>query len=159
MKKGFTLIEVIIVIALIGILSLILTSIVAYSLNNYKMSKEKHEEQFDVRLAADLITLEVRNALSISLISSAGGTGTKYLYYADNDLIMVDEDGAEVNFTNGKIQGITFELIESSIDHIFLEFNVTGINGYAVNSAVLLNNMASSDIEESTDVVVAYTLP
>jgi prepilin-type N-terminal cleavage/methylation domain-containing protein len=148
MKKGFTIIEVIIAIALLGILTLLLTSILSFSLNNYSESIEKQEEQFDVRLATDIITREVRNAITIEVSDTFTATGDNwYLYQVANDLMIIKgTDGTTIGYTDGKIQSIVFTLSARDTDRIFLDFSVVGINNYKLDSSVLLNNIKSDDI-------------
>ena len=150
MKKGFTLIEVIIAIAIMGIAILMMTSVLTYGLNSYRNSLEQQNEQFDVRLAADTIASDAKVASHIGTFDAVGSIGpvnssNGISYYIDGNNRMVRvENGNTKYLTDEIILNASFELVKHSTEDIYyLQFNIIGQRGYSVDTKIELLNIHS----------------
>ncbi len=76
--KGFTLIEMITVIVLLGIIAGILTPFIAKAMQAYTHSKARAELVAKGRLAMERLTREVHQAIPNSLSVLSGGTGIEF---------------------------------------------------------------------------------
>jgi prepilin-type N-terminal cleavage/methylation domain-containing protein len=69
-KKGWTLVEVLIVVTMIGVLSLSVSSIFYNIWQFYKMSYAQKELQEEARVIMELITRNLRNGISDTIVIS-----------------------------------------------------------------------------------------
>jgi len=72
-QSGFTLVEVIIVIAIMGIIGGLSTLIIGRSLDSYAALERRENMQTSIRLAVERISRELRNALPNSICVNNGG--------------------------------------------------------------------------------------
>jgi prepilin-type N-terminal cleavage/methylation domain-containing protein len=100
MKKGFTLIELVVIMGLFAIVSAVGMSFLIASKENFQRSQDASEIHYQVRRATDYVRDEVRNATSISLesIPAIPDPLYDYLYVRNNVLIHV-VSGAESDKT------------------------------------------------------------
>lgn len=69
-NSGFTLIEIIVVMAIIGIVMLMATNLIGFSLKSYTIDNTQLEIQQDARHAVQVISNDVRSASSIELTNT-----------------------------------------------------------------------------------------
>lgn len=168
MKKGFTLIEVIISIALIGIIGLMVSSLFSFSLKNYSIGVEQRDEQFDIRLAADIIADEVKTASHIGIFSDvdanvnvdADGDGdidnsdkvnsTNGVVFRVVGNRLVKEEGGAIRYqTDDILSSVIFQLHkddngtagDETDDKYYLEYTITGSGGYSLSTKLELLNI------------------
>lgn len=89
-QSGFTLVEVIIVIAIMGIIGGLSTLIIGRSLDSYAALERRENMQTSIRLAVERISRELRNALPNSIcVNNAGacinGAGTQFYFIPVKD--------------------------------------------------------------------------
>jgi len=107
-NKGFTLVEVIIVLALLGIVGLIIGTIFSYGLRSYETSITQKEEQGDVRLVAEFITNEVRNSFTLETCDNKDSI-IEYLFFVNDEIFYRQKKNESAKaFTNKTIQSINF---------------------------------------------------
>lgn len=99
--KGVTLIELLIAMALVGIVFIVLFSLFFYGNNTFIISSSQYDLQSEVRLAMDIIIKEVRFASYLELISVSEASDTNhhengfsYFYISDSKLYHVKYDRA-----------------------------------------------------------------
>lgn len=83
-QSGFTLVEIIIVISIMGIIGGLSTLIIGRSLDSYAALERRENLQTSVRLAIERISRELRNALPNSICINNGGAcinGTGSAFY------------------------------------------------------------------------------
>lgn len=168
MKKGFTLIEVIISLALIGIIGLMVSSLFSFSLKNYSIGVEQRDEQFDIRLAADIIADEVKTASHIGIFSDvdvnvnvdADGDGdidsldkvnsTNGVVFRVVGNRLVKEEGGAIRYqTDDILSNVIFQLHkddngtagDETDDKYYLEYTITGSGGYSLSTKLKLLNI------------------
>lgn len=89
-QSGFTLVEVIIVIAIMGIIGGLSTLIIGRSLDSYAALERRENMQTSIRLAVERISRELRNALPNSIcVNNVGacinGAGTQFYFIPVKD--------------------------------------------------------------------------
>ena len=148
-NKGVTLIEVIIVLALLSIVGLIVGTIFSYGLRSYETSITQKEEQGDVRLVAEFITNEVRNSFTLETRDNKDSI-IEYLFFVNDEVFYRQKkDESAKAFTNKTIQSINFMVEVDALDNYFLNFDIVGVNGFTMTSKVLLNNIETADVDAS----------
>jgi len=137
-QNGFTLVELVVSMALLLIL---LGSFAGYyidNLRNFNRSDELSRIQFDVRMASDFITSELRNIDSVSFIDNNGGSLNSFI--ALNTI--------QINYTN--VNKIDFEIVtadDTAVNASYL-MRVTVTSGsigtqnyYELKTDILMNNI------------------
>lgn len=131
-KKGVTLIELIVTLALISVVLVAVFNLFIFNRNVYTKSDELSQVQFDVRMASDMLTKNLRNVSSLSL--------------TDNTL--ANEIGlSDLQSKYPSISSVNFTIVSESsrflVEYTIVGNDATGDNLYTINSKVLLNNITS----------------
>lgn len=69
-RKGFTLIELVITLAILGIVVPIIFSPIIFSLNNFNSQNEKAEIISDAQAAMDYLTREIRKSKTVDVVGN-----------------------------------------------------------------------------------------
>jgi len=143
-RKGFTLIELIVVLALIGLLITAIFSFFLFGNNTFRRSESMSRAQADVRIASDFISTQVRNASIVTFSTPTDLTGYNQLILKDNQLIFISSEDAllEIPKTDkiivNQLQSPAIDLFEIVLQiddpnvpndpnrEYFLNFNVIG---------------------------------
>jgi prepilin-type N-terminal cleavage/methylation domain-containing protein len=145
-EKGFTLLETLVVIALLAILAGTFFSLFLFSTNIFQAGTAILDLQQNVRIATDFIIRELRYAETLQLISSRE---IKYRLPGDAAVYTIKQKNNEIviliNNTENKIAYSIGNLV-MNWDELkkILTFKIEGIeNGhnFTVRSAVCLQNM------------------
>jgi len=78
-QKGFTLVELVIVITLLGIISLVTVGFITSSMQGYADLKRRDQLSASARVAVERMSREIRNALPNSIRTDAGGTCLEFI--------------------------------------------------------------------------------
>ena len=110
MKKGFTLVETLIYVALFGMLSIMLVSSLTAMLRSYTEMRARHDVLNSARVVLERVTREVRGADSVDVGSSTLGTSPGVL-----KLNTTDSGGTSktVQFSKNGTSGL-IEILDSS---------------------------------------------
>ncbi len=140
MNRGMTLIELVVAMAVFGILTLMVFSFFNFGLRGFETSKDMSDEQFQVRFAAGQISEILRNVATFDLPASPPtlAAGEFAIYVAAGQLILEDDVGDTRPLSSARIGSVAFTVIEG--DNLMLGFVLTSDEGYTVSSQVLLNN-------------------
>jgi prepilin-type N-terminal cleavage/methylation domain-containing protein len=163
-RKGVTLVELLIVLALISVVSIIAFSFYFFGVRTFAKGESQSQAQYDIRMASTFVTREVRNAVSFQLvpIPTTYASGFEYLYIKNNQLIHYN--GTAITKTDGIITSHSFTLTSvtdsnnkpRNILKISLGATVDNQN-YATDTEVVLNNIKT--LPASSDVAIKYKKP
>lgn len=167
-KPGFTLIELIITI---GILGIVLASAYSMGLFGYKTFSKgsiKSNIQSDITLAANYISNELRYASKVTILTTVPSTGEmdtdesmEYIYIDTSDGILKHHsNGKTEKIAFGNDSNITCTIQFKENDFQTLYFKLTGNcekENYTLDSSVLLLNTDSSGISGAdSGIAVSY---
>ena len=130
-KKGFTLIEVVVTIALIGIIIPVIYNFISFGGNVFSKGTSKAESQNDVNLIAYKISNQLRTVSEISLTAKTG-----YTEY-------------NVKSEHPNIDGIAYTLSKVN-DTYMLNFSISE-STHQVVSEIALNNVALATTGSTND--------
>jgi prepilin-type N-terminal cleavage/methylation domain-containing protein len=162
-SKGLTLIELLISFALIGIVLSAAFSLQLFGVRSFKRGEEKSDNQFDVRMAAEFITKQLRYAKTVEILTSVGTptSGYNYIYIKDGK-IKHYRNGAFLNPPGiGEVPDFTLSF--SRVSESMLGFKVGKQGGaeYDLDSKVSVMNIpisSSAKISGTSGVGIRYTL-
>lgn len=146
-KNGFTLAELIIFLALLGIVLSIGYNLFFYGQRTFSSGSEKYQVQSDIRLVSDFISAEVRNATEMDIITIpfTEQAGYNYIYLQDSK-IKHRYNGTITEKSQGIMNDqIIFNLIKDSNDKNFLKISLkatVNTEVYTVNTDIFLNNIS-----------------
>lgn len=128
-NKGVTLVELIVAIALLGIVITSVGQFFSFNLNVYNKGNDLASVQFDVRMASDYLTSELRNVMAISDANFTGST-------------LINTASLKAKYASVLSVGFKY-VIEQS--RVLIEYKIdgnssNGKNAFSVTSKVLLNN-------------------
>lgn len=145
--KGFTLIELIVTIAILGIVLASVGQFFSFNLRTYSKGEKLAQVQFDVRMASDYITSELRN---VSKFRTTLVTGDE----------VINLTGLQSKYPSVNALSFTIER-KLATGPILVKYKITGNssdlkNPYLLESQVLLNNYLSlTEVPVSTNTVDA----
>ena len=151
MKKGFTLVELIVIIALFAVVMSVGMSFLIGSKESFERSQEASEIHGQVRRASDYIRDEVRNAVEISLeaLPLTVDITYEYLYVENGYLVHVEGGVSETLSSDILIDNISMFSISQTNNgrnvlnytiEAFIDSNV-GDRSYDAATSVHLNNI------------------
>lgn len=159
--KGLTLIEIIISLALLGIILVPIFSFYFFGANIYKAAEKKSKVQNDILFAAEFITKELRTATDIYLNKTLNQN--KDLYNCSiglkNGCIEYYYNNKSKPLTNSVIIELSFTLKRNSN---LLEFHIIGEEGkgqYRIDSKVTLLNLEKLPEQDCTGNWIHYFNP
>ena len=131
-QKGFSLVEVLITLAIFSLVLLLGYNLIFQNLTIFDRGEARSGIQFDVRMASDYVTRELRNVRNISFTDD--GLPSK-----------LNRDVLQDRYSN--ITEFTFS-VERTLGDYFIEYEITGTSPrnntqYTVETKVLLNNIRS----------------
>ncbi len=170
-NSGFSLIEVLITLAITGIIIIAVYSFINVGSNQYKSTKERTDLQQELTQINKLISEHIKESQEDIIryykandgsyvihtgVSNASVTYKMYVYNAStNSLYIYDEPTVvdEINATNSAAK-ITEDSVDNLISDNVTEFDVSFVS----NSLDDDGNPVEAQKEVSTDTVGAYTL-
>ena len=162
-KKGVTLIELIMVLALMAIVFTSIFSFYSFNLGTFGRAQNKSDIQHDVLLVSEFITKEVRTATSISLSYHPPQDNDKQCY---NSIIGLRQDSIEYYFDEEYRQIVNANIMDFDLalspNSNLLEFHITGEKDgeeYKIDSKVFLLNLTDMSDEELSGSWIYYNKP
>lgn len=155
-NKGFTLIEVIISLAIVTIVTLSIFSFFRFNLNSFNMSTEAMEKQSNLRITSYKLTNELRNIGFVDLDNYAMSdissmiTSDSFIFVDSNSLKKGNYNSI-TNFADDEITNIEFSLREEK-GRFFLNVEVfSGIDSY--KTEILLNNIITDNTDDDGNLI------
>ncbi len=117
-QNGLTVMELLIAIAIIGVVFTLVASFFKVSVEVYDEGHRQTEEQHAVRLATDFVTRELRNATTIEIIDTAPDSGSPeefYIYVSNNNKLVkyVTDTDTETTYTIGDLDDVAYNFAVS----------------------------------------------
>ena len=172
-KRGFTLIETIISMAILGSVITFIYSFFLFENKIFASSNKQYNIQSDVRLGIDYITKEVRYATDLMIMPVAtceseilSNKPYSYIYVKNGSVHL-----AIYNSTTNTYRNTTIARVISNTGTAFSRVNdytlsitlagVNGTNNYLVHSSIVLNNFAfinpTQVIQGVSDLAIRYS--
>jgi len=130
-RKGLTLIEVLVTLAVLSILLPVAFSFLGFNLKVFNTSDSLSQVQFDVRMTSDFITTQIRNVRGISFHEGD---------LTDAESISIHDIKAKYPLIDSVQMRVSKEESSSLLDYIIIGKDSRGGNQYKLESKVLLNN-------------------
>jgi len=154
-NNGFTLLELLLVVAILGIIVTLISAMNIFGIRTYILGDNTREVQYDMRVASGYITKELRNAGDVSLTEPVPNTGY-YMIYLENSRLkykLVSDTGPGTNVTQAYIVAQTdlkFSILNEN-GSFMVEYSLTATKQaqqYTLPSKVLLNNVTNAAVSE-----------
>lgn len=164
-RKGVTLIELLIVLALLSIIITLITSFYIFGARTFSFGQNQHDIQYEIRMASSFITNEIRNSTSFVLVETAaeGGDGFNYIFLKESKIIHRNELGVDTNKTSANISGMIVKLIklDNKNNLVDLEINATKkTQNYSIETQIFLNNIKNlTAIDDVNKQIIKYKKP
>lgn len=147
-KKGMTLVEVIVAVAIIGIVSLTISRIFIFSTKSSTKSQNRSLTQMDINIASKTISNELRYSSELEFIdpSKTMQKGYKYIYIDKDDyLIYRNMLGDEKKIIESKVNK---DLTGFTIDKRLISYVIADEKGeYDISSSIDLINLDKADLK------------
>lgn len=161
--KGFTLIELIIALAIFSVVVFMAFSILVFGNKSFSNGTDRSDVQFDFRMTSSFITDELRNATEVQILSTMPATpttGYNYIYISGKKIISV-KNGTSTNKTDAVVDtpvNSLFKITKLANNNNILEFNLMNTkNNVSIDSKVYFNNI--NGVADATGDVIRYKLP
>ncbi len=153
-KKGFTLIELMVSIAIASIIVLMLYSIFNYNLKAFNKASDAMDEQANLRLVSYKLTNQLRNIGYIDLDNDVTPpvSPTDSYIYLDSNQIKLTNAGGTSTFAENIISDVEFGLKRNELERYVLTVHVKGdVHSYTTD--ILLNNIVDDSQFKDSDSV------
>ncbi len=136
---GLTVVELLLALAILLLVIALTTSLFMFGNQAFNKSQDVSQVQFDVRMAAALLTMELRNVTSISL--------------SDNSSLPHSASLATLSAKYPLVRAVSFQIRRVG-PRFLVAYNISGWQGssanrenlYELRAEVLLNNITSAAI-------------
>jgi prepilin-type N-terminal cleavage/methylation domain-containing protein len=163
-KSGFTLIEVIISLAILSIVLGTAYSINLFGLKSYSNSNERSDNQFSVRMASDFITRKLRYAdnVSISNIETLPSKENGFYYlFVQNGQIKFFDGNTEVQIpgvSDASGYTLNFEKKLNTMNVVNFKVGKSGTSSYDITTEVSSLNQNLTTISGTTGNLIKFKL-
>jgi prepilin-type N-terminal cleavage/methylation domain-containing protein len=142
-KSGFTLIELIIVLAILGIVATAIYSMNLFGIKTFAAGQDRAQKQYDVRMAADFLAKQLRYAHVATPRPASQSPGSSQIYLDANNHIIYNKNGSITNvpgISNSSYYKLSFTRISNKV----IEFTIGSLDDkFSVTSQVTVLNIAT----------------
>lgn len=163
-SKGLTLIELLVVLSLVGVVLAVGYNLFFYGNTVFRQGESQSNVQRDIRMSADTITKELRNALKVSNVAFTGES----LYYcirvdsSHNLLLETVSNGVTTSrsLCSGIITGFTCSILGTNKPYL-ITFTLKGKDSNMTSEYVITSDVMLNNVEQSTSLtnMIFYTKP
>ncbi len=160
-EKGFTLIELVIVLAILSIVTVTIFRVFFFGLGTYASGKMQYDIQSDIRFASDVIRDRVRYVSDLDVLPmdvlnpffdpSSADINFKYIYLADDKKSIKFKDGNQspIDIINSNSNDVLFELefITGSNSSNVIRFSNSIVGGTSTDEVLKYNILGESLLE------------
>ncbi len=150
-QKGITLIELLIVIGIMGVVISLGFSFLIFGTRTFKLSGERADNQFDVRMPTDFVSKEVRYADTAEILTAVPASqppNTYDIYIDASNQLIYNKNG--VLTTIPGVTGVndyTFTVSRISLNTLEYKIGKLGTTKYDVTTQVVILNMNAAGID------------
>ncbi len=139
-ENGFTLIEIITVVAILGIVVAAASNLFVSGYNLYIENKEKMEVQRELRFLTNYIDESIKYSENISLTGTTPtvGSGEAAIGIKNSHVVIINSSGEERNLSSIAIDRLVFSGSNNTLNLILEKDN------YMIETDILLNNYSFS---------------
>lgn len=153
---GFTLMEVIITLAILSIVTIALFRFIDFGLVQFDAGVDMRDEQSNIRTTAYRIVSEVRNVRNVNVYESEAmdddAIALEKKIYIDSagQAIYYNDGTTDVLLSRGEIQSLDFSISDVDGKSVLTLELVSSQTGKSIETSVLLNNIIYSDVVSTT---------
>ncbi len=157
-QKGFTLVELIVALAIIALIMGVMSSAFIAATRTFEKGLDQYDLQANIRLASDFIINEVRNASEISLTRPDSPNDYNKIFFINNMISYKPAGSARIDLTPAIIDArrdINFSLTQTGSQYM-LEITIEAVqdeNDYSITTQVLLNNVKDAQPQNNKHVL------
>ncbi len=150
-SSGFTLIEMITVIVLLGVMSGVLTPFISKAMQAYSASKARADLVSKGRLSMERMSREIRHVVPNSLRILGGGTGIEFVRSRTGGRYVSEFDTFALGFSN------PLRRFKTGVSRVELYTVGTGLN-FVANDLLVIGNTTPSLLEAGTTTVALTSI-
>ncbi len=159
--KGFTLVEVIVTVALVSVVFAAIFSFFFFQTSTYSHGSDKSQIQTEIRLASDFISKELRYATKVSVATPSDSSLYNRLYIQDNKLMFQPAGGTAIEKSSDIFDPADFSVDIAGIGGEFIiNYSLHGTKNksdYTIRSSVVMKNISTTNNENGNQIY--YQLP
>ena len=172
-QKGFTLVELIVVIAIIGVLMTSIIGVFMFGVNLYNSSNDSYMARTTAQIVLQKIQNDITYAQSVMVNSTNTSdaskvTGTNYLYSSNGSLILKNGSTVSDTFPVGSMASsygcsVSFDVSSTKSVDIIININKGGNIIYTINTTIYIvglesasNNVIDDNTGSSVGTEIAY---
>jgi len=160
-KKGFTAAELIVFLALLGVMLAIGYRLLFFAQNTFARGGDRFQLQSEMRSAGDFLLDELRNAVEVEILDAPTNESGYHYIYIEGSKIIHKYNGSTKSLTSPILRDEElFVLKKDSGNRNFLGIHMTGIrngNTYDLSTEGFLKNIANLDPDSGK--VIKYKKP
>jgi len=144
--KGFSLVEIIIYLAIFTAVSILVINSLIVSMSSFGATHTNHILMESGLSSMDRMSREIRDSISIDLVSSSLATGTLVLIRPDSSSLKISKNGNALNIYQSSDPLVGLNLLDSNIAVDSLVFRrIDTVAGEAVKIEMIIRDTKSKN--------------